>query len=199
MKNLLALLIALFFFTACKKERILYISDDIKRNFSYKPGSYWIYRDSVSGREDSCYVVDKNISMVDIYDRSTSQNYDKYESLHINLRVASLGHSYKFENTIYIKNDNFIYMFGSNYTYSFRVFGCPLPISTSSINKYRYGNTIEFLPSININGKEFINNFKMNNDDGLCYFNNNVGVIKLSTVLDSTSYNYELIRYRVIK
>lgn len=39
-----------------KKEHILYLSDDIK-NYFYKPGSYLIYRDSATGREDSCYVL----------------------------------------------------------------------------------------------------------------------------------------------
>ncbi|MES2479686.1 MAG: hypothetical protein V4561_11410 [Bacteroidota bacterium] len=47
----------IMFFAGCKKKnQTIYLSEDIKRNFSFKPGSYWIYRDSISGREDSCYI-----------------------------------------------------------------------------------------------------------------------------------------------
>lgn len=44
--------------TACKKNNTYYglLDPELKRNFSFKPGSYWIYRDSLSGRIDSFFV-----------------------------------------------------------------------------------------------------------------------------------------------
>jgi hypothetical protein len=198
MKNSIITIAVLMLILGCKKERIQYISDDIKQNYFYKPGSYWIYRDSVTGREDSCYVLSYSIDLVDINDRSTSQDYDKYESLKINMRVATLGISYKYSITTFIKDDNISYMLGGNS--GFKVFGCPLPINSSSINTSRYKGLLEFFKSINLQGKEFINTLKYNtNGGGFCYINESVGLIKLKTSLDSSNYNYELLRYNIIK
>ena len=43
---------------ACNKnnERHIPIDADVLANFNYKSGSYWIYRDSLSGQVDSFYV-----------------------------------------------------------------------------------------------------------------------------------------------
>lgn len=64
-ENILITLIALLFVLGCKKkeDHTDYLSEEIKRNFSFKPGSYWIYRDSISGREDSCYINDSKIQV----------------------------------------------------------------------------------------------------------------------------------------
>ena len=47
-------------FIACKKSNsgipIIPIEAGLKANFGYKTGSYWIYKDSVSGATDSAYV-----------------------------------------------------------------------------------------------------------------------------------------------
>ena len=56
----LGLLIALFFcaFAACKKPQNnpVYLNTDFKSHFNYKPGTYWVMYDSVSGHTDSIYV-----------------------------------------------------------------------------------------------------------------------------------------------
>lgn len=54
MKNLLIITLAILFFTSCKKkDNTYYISKETKRNLSFMSGSYWIFRDSISGKEDS--------------------------------------------------------------------------------------------------------------------------------------------------
>jgi len=41
----------------CKKEQLLQtVNASLKKAFFYKPGTYWVYRDSISGRVDSFYV-----------------------------------------------------------------------------------------------------------------------------------------------
>jgi hypothetical protein len=50
---------------ACTKEAKLgYIplTPYIKEHFNFKSGSYWIYRDSVSGRKDSFFLKDSYVS-----------------------------------------------------------------------------------------------------------------------------------------
>ena len=37
-----------------------YVSTDIKNDFNFKPGTYWIMRDSLSGRVDSFFVTNNN-------------------------------------------------------------------------------------------------------------------------------------------
>jgi hypothetical protein len=66
MKNLLITLAALMLVMGCKKEdNTIYLFDEIKRKFSFKPGSYWIYRDSITGRVDSCYISNFQLRIVD--------------------------------------------------------------------------------------------------------------------------------------
>jgi hypothetical protein len=59
MKNLLLLLLGLgLAISACHKNEIIHypLSAQLKATFGYKIGSYWVYRDSVSGEIDSFYV-----------------------------------------------------------------------------------------------------------------------------------------------
>ena len=53
------ILVSLF---ACNRNNVkpdvaTHISDSLKKYFYYKPGTYWIYKDSISGRRDSFVVV----------------------------------------------------------------------------------------------------------------------------------------------
>jgi len=57
----LVVLAVLIIFSGCKKNpgngtQIVPIEAGLKANFGYQPGTYWIYKDSVSGETDSAYV-----------------------------------------------------------------------------------------------------------------------------------------------
>lgn len=191
MKNVLFFCALIVFLGGCKKERILYLSDNIKKNYSYKPGSYWIYRDSATGREDSCYVYSNSIRILDnTKDRGTSYDYDKAEfidvsmNFHVNKGIIDINFS------IFDRSLNGVLFFYSN----LQTFGCPLPINQQTV----YGSD-EFLPSISLQGKEFLNTFKINDDFGLYYFNESIGLIKMKVTNDSVAYNWELVRHNVIK
>lgn len=55
--NGLILLFASFMLFSCSKTETPWPGDPlIKKRFGFKPGSYWIFRDSISGRVDSCYL-----------------------------------------------------------------------------------------------------------------------------------------------
>ena len=65
MKNLTLLCIYLSVaISACHKNTIPHytVSAALKATFGYKVGSYWVYRDSVSGEEDSFYTYVSNFS-----------------------------------------------------------------------------------------------------------------------------------------
>ncbi len=43
----------------------MHVNGAIKANFSYKPGTYWIYKDSLSGTLDSTYIKENIVQNVD--------------------------------------------------------------------------------------------------------------------------------------
>ena len=51
-----ALFISLVLLAACHKTNKIGIDGALYADFSFKPGSYWIYQDSVTGTIDSMYV-----------------------------------------------------------------------------------------------------------------------------------------------
>jgi len=73
LKLLLPLLMAVLL-GACRhkedKPQMIYVDPLLKQHFAFKPGSYWIYKDSISGRTDSCYV-ERLDSMMLSYDNNT--------------------------------------------------------------------------------------------------------------------------------
>jgi hypothetical protein len=57
----------------CKKQPgTVAIDADLEKNFSYKPGTYWIYRDSLTGEVDSFAVVDNHDAL------GNSNNFGNY-------------------------------------------------------------------------------------------------------------------------
>ncbi len=54
---------------SCTKERVTPVDSVLRATFAYKPGTYWIYKDSLSGREDSFAV---------LYNESPMLSRDQY-------------------------------------------------------------------------------------------------------------------------
>lgn len=197
MKNLLITLAAIMLVLGCKKERVKYLSDDIKKNYSYKPGSYWIYRDSATGREDSCYVYSNAILFVDntkYSSRSSSSKYDKEQYINVRMDLVTMikGRKGSIDIEYRFFNNSLIGLFG-NPLDPLSFFG-PLNINQQTLN-----GRDEFLPSISLQGKEFLNTYKIIDESGLYYFNDGVGLIKINNIYDSVAYNWEIVRYNVIK
>ncbi|MFA6150677.1 MAG: hypothetical protein WC716_05100 [Chitinophagaceae bacterium] len=90
MKNILTVLIALFAFASCNKEpeyETKYLDANLKAALNNKPGSYWIFKDSVSGEFDSIYLVANELKIDEGYTTNTGFKYEKmhlyYDSRHI--------------------------------------------------------------------------------------------------------------------
>lgn len=200
MKNLLITLAALMLVLGCKKERVNYLSDDIKKNYSYKPGSYWIYRDSATGREDSCYVYSNSILFLD-YNRwgYNPYDYDKAEFINVRMNFVTMFKGKKgiMDIDFSIYNSGVVGLLRD--ISNPQTFSGPLPINQQRFDKYNFDGSCEFLASINIQGKEFLNTSKINDDFGLYYFNDGVGLIKMKLTNDSVVYNWEIVRYNVLK
>jgi len=67
---LCSIVLGLLSICSCKKSKqspqapVYHISEALKSDFGYKPGSYWIYKDSTTGDIDSAYVVSNELSNV---------------------------------------------------------------------------------------------------------------------------------------
>jgi len=70
---LLIVIVSISVFIACKKTpRHATIDESLKAHFNYKVGSYWIYKDSISGQEDSFYVTNNVFSSSQVSDEEIS-------------------------------------------------------------------------------------------------------------------------------
>jgi len=61
------------------------INAGLKAAFNYKPGTYWIYRDSVSGMTDSFFVTDNEPSV------SSTTPHDPREAVHTEIITISIS------------------------------------------------------------------------------------------------------------
>ena len=69
MKNILFIagFVLIAFMYSCNKNNTheVHISSDLLSHFSVKPGTYWIYKDSITGRTDSFFVRSNSFSSIE--------------------------------------------------------------------------------------------------------------------------------------
>jgi len=204
---------------ACNKnnERHIPIDADVLANFNYKVGTYWIYRDSISGQVDSFYVSSNSGNILSDINGLT---YDRIGFYVSQINISSIP-----------GNDTIIWLFGleSNYislmlqigktgqasddiefptfiTYPF-VLGQPTP-------KYIGGtsggaNVISILPSYTLNARTYaniavldiINLSPQYNFNDQFFINADMGIIKmkLNHFNDGLSRNWELLRSNIVR
>ncbi len=168
---------------SCVKKNVIPVNSDEKAHYYYKPGSYWVYIDTVSGRYDSFsvektsdYTIEESSIksyaqiVITIIDRTNIAN---------NLEV-SLSDNDKMQFRFTILNSAII---ATDFTY-------PL---NSSINRF------EIFLLYNINGINYTNVAQIN--DGNSYFiNDSAGIIEAILYDQSKSINivWQLCRYKII-
>lgn len=200
MKNLLITLAALMLVLGCKKkDNTHYLPDDFKRNFSFKEGSFWIYRDSISGREDSCFVTHNSLSIVN--EKTTSSN-SFYELLMIRVYQIPKDTTIKDKMEIWfsiIKNELYVSYILSDDVRRLMFKNCPVPMTAQNLATYKQVYPILFIPMIKILGNEYKDLYEIKNNEGLCMINESVGILKMKVTDDLVAYNWELVRHNVIK
>ena len=60
-----------------------YVSNDIKNDFNFKPGTYWIMRDSISGRVDSFFVTNNWDALEEITNGGRENAAAYYERIYV--------------------------------------------------------------------------------------------------------------------
>ena len=64
---------------ACTRKPYNPISADVKAKFNYQPGTYWVYRDTLSGETDSFCVTTNAVQNTDVLNESIFMNIARYD------------------------------------------------------------------------------------------------------------------------
>jgi hypothetical protein len=225
MNKILITLAALLFMLACQKEQAptFYLSDEVKRKFSFKPGSYWIYRDSISGREDSCYVFDVRTFITD--DGSYKSPGPFYEAHGVALKQVPKDQTLKEE----LNWGMYFYKDWIRTGFSKKINGIEIASASFFEITYPIPQNLNRYPELKIGMNTFFNVDLFNNETrtrlsyyfkdtsgktkSSVYFNDSVGFIKMSiyhkNVISNGDAKYEdtikinqvweLQRYKIIK
>jgi hypothetical protein len=98
MRRYLVIIVALILaFCACKKQdntKHVNVNADLKAAFNFLPGTYWIYRDSISGQIDSFFVR----SNQDTYYLVSGQSF---EDIRINISEYKIGSPISYSDTLF--------------------------------------------------------------------------------------------------
>lgn len=183
-----------------------------KQNYFFKKGTYWIYRDSISGRVDSCYVAyakldtfNANGLMVEYLEVKMKQypiNNPKEDSVFYQLDIYQGDRIYFSGSKRYLSYNNELYFFSTN-----------LPLSSDSLfsSQWDYTASVKENKSFVLFGNSFANVFEILtnqtsniNNRRTIFFNEEYGLVKMSIHTEDRYYNkedkvWELQRWQVIK
>ena len=183
---------------SCSKKTtpIIQIDTDVEENFSYKIGTYWTYRDSLTGQIDSFAVTD-NYTIIS----STSSDNNYYVE-----NAQADGYKHNLIETPYIRfalHENTVdftfYNYNGETFYPLFTYPFQSPGTYSDANSIY---TIEVLSTFNLHGHNYNNVVKLIRRNGIFYINKNVGIIKFR-IFDTTAINTindtkEMIGYNIV-
>ena len=143
----------LFFAFACKKKsNIISVDPGLKALWEFQPGSYWIYKDSITSKIDSMYVVSNYTQILDNGYTNTEIDYVLMNIFDGNLNDSESWRITMTQNTcgMWIQNnDDGVSNLSSMYLYSY-------PLSTYNINDGTSNLFINILyQNIVINGIDY--------------------------------------------
>lgn len=166
------LLVLPFLFWGCKKDPIK-VDSATEKNFSFKTGSYWVYRDSLSGKVDS-FFVSRNGSNVD-------DNNVEYKATYLEVRGDSseIGAGY--------------YLHKNNVDFSF------VQLNTGCGFTYPYSSDKKILADMSLNGSKYDSVAEILGGNWSYYYAcASVGIIKMRIMKDGVLNRvWELQRYKI--
>lgn len=168
------------------------INSELKKSYGFNLGSYWIYKDALTGDVDSFYVSG--------YDHNPSlwKNHDQtYESLII--RITQFKPKYPSEQIEW-----FYELKGNTMTMSYAYYGYGASFDDPEFAVYPFNYNI---PSLTINGNQYERIAEINHTnsnpyqrfDDVFYLKDGVGFVKIDLNYDYNRlhYVYELQRYHI--
>lgn len=184
--------VLLFSLFACKKKyKDINVNADLVRAFSFKQGTYWVYKNLMTGAIDSYYVV-KNYSRSDIDGEGNKVYMNNIEAITNNLNILS-----------FTLRRNVV-----GFTVTKIKFGVSLyyPFLTGNGTSSDTIEVIDVVPTMQVNSITYkdvsvVNIKYLNQHDDTLFISNTSGVIKMNihNDLDTINAYYELINSNTIK
>lgn len=207
MKNIFILMagMSFLFWGSCKRPGSnlpnYAVDADLAAAFSYKPGTYWIYKDSLTGQIDSFYVT--QLTTNNFKDPSGTYTYDLIGVYFAERGITSLTSTDTSSWRIYLQQNQFSLDHYWKYEYvDYDAVEYPF-INNSS--KGVYNERVIINNSITINSKIYANtttiNYYSNNINDSYFIYPNIGMLKISInhSYDSFRKIWELQKSNVIK
>ncbi len=189
---------------ACKKrEQVhVYINADLKSHFNYKPGCYWIYRDSITGHEDSFFTVKNEFQTQELGESLV-------DDILISIRERSISPGYTDSSAwnVYLSSNKWNLVWGKNYP----VRSCrqmPYPFTNQIIASLLDSPaSINILSNYSCLGDTFNNVAEMHipitevQYDDWFYVTDSIGIMKMriSHPSDTLDHIWEIERWNIIK
>lgn len=206
-------------FNSCGKNKPNYpINNDLKAAFDYLPGTYWVYKDSISGRIDSFYVDNNSINRFDQGDHTMDDiAIGIFEKNINNFPVNSSSSAWEWDLIGNFVRASYDPSNSSNISYSYSpLFTYPLQVGTFIKNDGSTTLNIAYLTQIIssfvINSQNFSNVAEINQKELISstigytndwfYVSIDVGIIKMRLYhpQDSTINKvWELQRWNIVK
>ncbi len=164
------LLLAILAIGCKKKDKIKYVSSENKARFNFQKGSYWIYKDSLTGKEDSFYV----------YQNTTTIKYTNYEYIEALVRIHddTTECSYTLHETIF-------------------QYALSKPVTGFSMTT---GSYLSSTRGITLNGKAYDSVHTTPVIEGSYYYlRPNIGIVKMVVNKGTFHKVWELLRYNIVK
>jgi hypothetical protein len=169
------------FLHSCKKQdNTAYINPELKKHFNFKEGSYWIYRDSLTGSMDT-FTVYNNITT--ITERDPYRSETLIEIQRIELRCSKdpdilSGYFSLMNNSATYIFPHFKYGTGVNYEY----FSDPTRLMIHSSNGISFDSVVQITP-----------------DSSTFYIKKDIGFVKLRLMKDTIRKVWELQQWKIVQ
>lgn len=199
MKKYLAIIIAALMLAACNKgddKPYIPLNTQLKNSYSFKEGSYWIYKDSITGRRDSFFV--------DYYQyiKSVDQGGSNTEKINLVIKDYPIdtplsdssswlftllnGETMALQYQHLISPNEFFIITYLNYGYPF-------------VTGYNPDHSLYTLvyPSLLINNQSYTNVARLISGADSYYMRDSIGFVKINMHYQSIRVLWELQRYHI--
>ena len=204
MKKYIHLILFSILLLGCNKKDVLYVPAEVKQKYSFKKGSYWIYRDSISGRIDSCYLSTNQLFVPEKL--RTESSY--FEYLILGFVQKPIDTTINVQINLQLSFKSAIMSGGyANLNKQIIIDGfvcyAPIPLKDHTVKIKGTESNIYSLPNYTLGSNLFSNVSKIFANNQTIYINDSVGYIKMNIhyegLKDTVNEVWELQRWNVIK
>ncbi len=114
-----------------------YVSKSVKEDFNFKTGSYWIMKDSISGRIDSFFVTSNRDGLTETEQGGHDYPAEYTENIRINISDRNTDPSHASDSQGWVYSYGFSYLSFTSGGFGYELFNYPRPDSFSVSTYYQ--------------------------------------------------------------